>query len=89
MYRKHKNSNEIFAKLLGFSGLIPFIIGFIMLNFNINKSKNDFRPFLDQVIIEIKRNETSFMKSIDEIQTLKIIELAERSSLEHRRIDLD
>ena len=59
------------------------------LNFNINKSKNDFRPFLDQVIIEIKRNETSFMKSIDEIQTLKIIELAERSSLEHRRIDLD
>ena len=39
MYRKHKNSNEIFAKLLGFSGLIPFIIGFVILNLNINKSQ--------------------------------------------------
>ena len=39
IFRRHKNSNEIFAKLLGFSGLIPFIIGFIVLNFNINKSQ--------------------------------------------------
>ena len=39
MYRKHKNSNETFAKLLGCSGLIPFIIGFVMLNFNINRSQ--------------------------------------------------
>ena len=37
IYKKCKNSNEIFAKLLGFGGLIPFIIGFIILNFNINK----------------------------------------------------
>ena len=39
MYRKHKNSNETFAKLLGYSGLIPFIIGFVVLNFNINRSQ--------------------------------------------------
>ena len=38
IFRKDKNSNENFAKLLGFGGLIPFIIGFIILNFNINKS---------------------------------------------------
>ena len=38
IFRNNRNSNEIFAKLLGFGGLIPFIIGFIILNFNINKS---------------------------------------------------
>ena len=39
IFRNDRNSNEIFAKLLGFGGLIPFIIGFIMMNFNINKSQ--------------------------------------------------
>ncbi len=38
IFRNDKSSNEIFAKLLGFGGLIPFIISFIILNFNINKS---------------------------------------------------
>ena len=38
IFRKDKNSNKFFAKLLGFGGLIPFIIGFIILNFNSNKS---------------------------------------------------
>ena len=39
IFRRHKNHHEIFAKILGFGGLIPFIIGFIILNFNINKSQ--------------------------------------------------
>tara|TARA_A100001011_G_scaffold398799_1_gene504511 strand:- start:31 stop:492 length:462 start_codon:yes stop_codon:yes gene_type:complete len=39
IFRKYKNSEVIFAKLLGFGGLIPFIIGLIILNFNINKSQ--------------------------------------------------
>ncbi len=38
LIRKKKNPNEIYAKLLGFSGLAPFIIGCIVLNFSINKS---------------------------------------------------
>ena len=34
---KQYKTNENLAKILGFSGLIPFIIAFISLNFNINK----------------------------------------------------
>ena len=45
IFRNDRNSNEIFAKLLGFGGLIPFIIGFIILNFNINK------PHILEIII--------------------------------------
>jgi len=34
---KQYKTNENLAKILGFSGLIPFIIAFITLNFNISK----------------------------------------------------
>ena len=36
---KHYKKNENLAKILGFSGLIPFIIAFIILNFNISKTQ--------------------------------------------------
>ena len=39
---KQYKTNESLAKILGFSGLIPFIIAFIALNFHV--SKNCFRP---------------------------------------------
>ena len=34
---KQYKTNENIAKILGFSGLIPFIIAFITLNFNVSK----------------------------------------------------
>ena len=34
---KQYKTNESLAKILGFSGLIPFIIAFIILNFNVSK----------------------------------------------------
>ena len=34
---KQYKTNENLAKILGFSGLIPFIIAFITLNFNVSK----------------------------------------------------
>ena len=36
---KQYKTNENLAKILGFSGLIPFIIAFIMLNFDISKTQ--------------------------------------------------
>ena len=36
---KQYRTNEKLAKILGFSGLIPFIIAFIILNFNISKTQ--------------------------------------------------
>ena len=36
---KQDKKNENLAKVLGFSGLIPFIIAFIILNFDVNKIK--------------------------------------------------
>ena len=36
---KQYKANENLAKILGFSGLIPFIIAFIILNFNISKTQ--------------------------------------------------
>ena len=36
---KQYRTNENLAKILGFSGLIPFIIAFIILNFNISKTQ--------------------------------------------------
>ena len=36
---KQYKTNENTAKILGFSGLIPFVIAFIMLNFNISKTQ--------------------------------------------------
>ena len=36
---KQYKTNENLAKILGFSGLIPFIIAFIILNFNISKTQ--------------------------------------------------
>ena len=36
---KQYSTNEKLAKILGFSGLIPFIIAFIILNFDISKTQ--------------------------------------------------
>ena len=36
---KQYKTNENLAKILGFSGLIPFIIAFISLNFNVSKTQ--------------------------------------------------
>ena len=36
---KQYKTNENLAKILGFSGLIPFIIAFIIINFNISKTQ--------------------------------------------------
>ena len=36
---KHYKTNENLAKILGFSGLIPFIIAIIILNLNISKTQ--------------------------------------------------
>ena len=36
---KQYKTNENLAKILGFSGLIPFIIAFILLNFHVSKTQ--------------------------------------------------
>ena len=36
---KQYKTNENLAKILGFSGLIPFIVAFITLNFNVSKTQ--------------------------------------------------
>ena len=49
---------------------------------------NDFQPLLDLVMEDITQKRSSTISPIEELQVLKIIELAERSAIKHCRMDL-
>jgi predicted dehydrogenase len=59
------------------------------IDFEIKNLKNDFLPFLNQVIKDITTGQSDFMNSNDMVQSLKIIECAQSSAENHCRVKLE
>ena len=61
----------------------------VTIDFSIETSENDFLPFLDLVMSDIKLNRASNITSNENIQLVKLIEYAKESIRTHSRMDLD
>ena len=59
------------------------------IDFDIKNFKNDFLPFLNQVINDITTGQSHFENSNDTMQSLKIIKCAQISAINHCRVELD